>query len=189
VATRISDDVELINSCRGCGEPSQDLARIDAIVVTSFLQRRFASLLADPPYSFRHRDLGRGAASAMQPADHACAVLAGVNQRVRDHLGEEALDPIHPVLLTPRSVTSPQTFLRILASLAENVRRLTATISGATTEDWRHRHPDGGATAGELVWRALHEAIHHLEEAGILLDGAAVRALTSHQNAHPAGQR
>ena len=79
MANANSNEMELsTDTCHGCGERGHDLARIDAIVVTSFLERRLASLLDDPRHSFRHRDLGRGTALALQPAVHASRVSAKV---------------------------------------------------------------------------------------------------------------
>jgi hypothetical protein len=162
--------------CRGCGQGPEDLARIDAIAVTAFLERRFASLLDNPEHSLRHRGPGRGSWSAMEPAAKVSDVLGAADTRLRDLLGEEALEPVPTATETRRSFASPQTIPAVFAALAENVRRLTATIAGATTEDWRRGEPDEGATPGELVWLALHDATHHLEDAELLLDAAWARS-------------
>ena len=94
-------------------------------------------------------------------------------------VGEEGLEPVVTTADIQGSIPSPQTLSAVLTALDENVRRLTATIAGATTEDWRRREPDTGATPGELVWLALHDATHHLEDAELLLDAAPGRAATT----------
>jgi hypothetical protein len=161
--------------CSGCGEGPEDLARIDAISITTFLERRFASLLANPEHSLRYRGPGRGSWSAMEPAVKVAEALGAADNRLRDLLGEETTDRV-PVATEPqRSVPSRQTVSAVFADLAENVSRLTETIAGATSEDWRRREPHDGATAGEIVWLALHGATHHLEDAELLLDAACAR--------------
>lgn len=147
--------------CRGCGQGSQDLARLDAIAIATFLERRFALLLDNPEQSLRHRGPARGSWSAIEPAVQVSEVLGDTDTRLRDLFGDEPLEPVP---------TADATISAVFAALAENVRRLTATIAGATTEDWRRGEPYDGPSAGELVWLALHDATHHLEDAELLLD-------------------
>jgi len=162
--------------CHGCGEAPKDVARIDAIAVTALLQRRFALLLDNPEHSLRHRGPGRGSWSAMEPAAQVSDVLGTANSRLRVLLGEETLEAVPMATETGRSLPTAQTLSAVSAALAANVGRLTATISGATSEDWRRREAHDGITAGELVWRALHDATHHLEDAELLLDAASQSA-------------
>ena len=183
-----ADDTEIVTAsggvwrakgCRGCGQGPEDLARIDAIAVAAFLQRRFSSLLDNPEHSLRHRGPGRGSWSAMEPAAKVSDVLGAATGRLRDLLGEEGLEPVVTTADIQGSIPSPQTLSAVLTALDENVRRLTATIAGATTEDSRRREPDTGTTPGELVWLALHDATHHLEDAELLLDAAPGQAATT----------
>lgn len=160
LVTRVGD-LWRAKGCRGCGEGPDDLARIDAIATAASLQRRFALLLASPERSLRYRGPVRGSWSAMEPAVRVSDVLAAADRRLRTLLDEDMLDPV------PRARGE-----QAIDLLAEAVRRLTGTIAGSTTEDWRRRESKGGATAGELVWLALHEATHHLEDAELLLDSA-----------------
>jgi hypothetical protein len=175
------DDSELVTTtggvwrargCRGCGQGPEELARIDAIATAAFLQRRFASLLAHPEHSLRYRGPGRGSWSAMEPAVKVSEVLRIADGRLRTLLGEDLLDPIPGARHKEGTGSSAPTFAAVIAVLNATVRRLTGTIAGSTTEDWRRSDPDSGATAGELVWLALHEATHHLEDAELLLDSA-----------------
>jgi hypothetical protein len=159
--------------CRGCGQGPEDLARRDAIAVTAALERRVASLLANPEHTLRDRGPGRGSWSAMEPAVRVADVLGAADSGLRDLLGEDAFQPVLVATVAQRSVPSRHTASEVRAALADNVRRLTATIAGATTEDWRRREPYHGATPGELVWLALHDATHHLEDAELLLDATS----------------
>lgn len=111
----------------------------------------------------------------MEPAAKVSDVLGAADTRLRDLLGEETRQPVPTTSETRRSIPSSQTVSAVFAALAENVKRLTATIAGATAEDWRRAGPCDGATAGELVWLALHDATHHLEDAELLLDAAWAR--------------
>ena len=171
-------DARRAEVCRGCGQGSENLARLDAIAVTAYLQRRFASLLDNPERALRDRGPGRGTWSAMEPAAQVSDVLAGADRRLRALLGEEALPAVPAALDMQPSIRSAQTLSMVLATLSENVRRLTATIAGATTQDWRRPAPGDGSTAGQMVWLALHDATHHLEDAELLLDAASARATT-----------
>jgi hypothetical protein len=166
----LSGGARRANGCKGCGQGPDHLARRDAIAIATFLERRFALLLNNPEHSLRYRGPGRGSWSAMEPAVRVSDVLGAADMRLRDLFDEETLDPVHPPTESRRFVASRQAASAVFTALAENVRRLTATIAAATTADWRRREPYDGPTAGELVWLALHDATHHLEDAELLLD-------------------
>ncbi|MDQ1393697.1 MAG: hypothetical protein QOF30_2674 [Acidimicrobiaceae bacterium] len=167
------------NRCRGCGQGPEDLDPRHAIAVTAVVERRLASLLAHPEHTLRNRGPGRGSWSALEPALRVAHVLAAADRGLRHLFGDDALQPIAAATETPRSVPSRPTVSQVRAALADNARRLTATIAGATTQDWRRRQPHHGATPGELVWSAVHDATHHLEDAELLLD--ATTAPERHQ--------
>jgi hypothetical protein len=149
--------------CVGCGQRPDDLTPLDAIALTAALRRRCASLLAQPDATLRHRGSKPGSWSALEPAAHVSAVIAAANHRLRGLLGEEAPSG------APGST---------VAALQENLARLIATICAATAHDWYRSRPDNGATAGEVVWLALHEATHHVEDAELVLDAASAPKLT-----------
>jgi hypothetical protein len=88
-------------------------------------------------------------------------VVAAANCRLRSLLSEE-----------------PQPENPGAAALAENIGHLIATICAATAYDWYRSRPDSRATAGEVVWLALHEATHDIEDAELILDAASAPKLT-----------
>lgn len=161
---------ERAQTCRGCGQRPTGLTRLDVLAGLASLERRFTTLLGHPEHSLRYRGPGRGSWSAMDPAAQVSEVLAAANRQLRELLGEETLEQDRARMAAP--TTSPTTSA-VLSTLARSVRRLTATIKGTTTEDWRRPRPDDAGTAAELVWLALHEATHHLEDAELLLDAAS----------------
>lgn len=155
-------------SCRGCGQRLDDIAPLDAIAVTRVLERRWTTLLHRREGASHVGPARPGSRSAMEPAMHVSDVLATANSRLRELFGEDTLGP----LPAAGPITRRWEPANVRASFAENVRRLTTTIDGATAEDWYRARPDSGATAAQLVWLALHDATHHLEDVEILLDAA-----------------
>jgi len=106
------------------------------------------------------------------------AVLSAATLRLCDLLGEDAAELIGAAIVTPGSATATQGPPAVLASISENVGRLVTTVEGATTEDWYRTRPDHGVTAVDLVWSALHEATHHLEDAELSLRAALAAGAT-----------
>ncbi len=160
-------------TCSGCGQRPEGFAPLDAVAEARVLQRRCESLLRHPEVSLRRRGPQPGSWSAMEPAARVSDALGIANHRLRELLGEEGVPPNAPIG-SPTPHLAPWA---LLASLAENVSHLTATIDGATAEDWYRPRPDG-PTARQLVWLALHDAIHHLEDAELLGIKAALAATT-----------
>jgi len=154
--------------CIGCGQRPDDLTALDAIALIAILRRRCTSLLAHPEDTLRHRGAKAGSWSALEPAAHVSAVVAAANHRLRAMLGEEPQAEVPAATEAPGSRAS---------ALAENLRRLIATIGGATAHDWQRPRPDNGATAGEVVWLALHEATHDIEDAELVVDAASAPTL------------
>jgi hypothetical protein len=106
----------------------------------------------------------------MEPAAQVSAVLGATDHRLRELLGEEIAGPVP---LGIEGVAPGQDLQQLaLTSLGDNVRSLIATLEGATTQDWHRVNPDNDATAAEMVWLALHDARHHLEDAELVLDAA-----------------
>jgi hypothetical protein len=156
--------------CSGCGQRPVHMAPLDAVAVIRVLARRGALLLHHHEDSLGHRRREPGSWSAMEPAAKASAVLGATNDRLRELLGEETAEPV-PIAMEGAGL-APDGQRQALDSLGDNVRSLVATIEGATTQDWHRVCPDTDATAADMVWLALHDARHHLEDAELVLDAA-----------------
>jgi len=161
--------------CSGCGHRPEDLHPTDAVASLRLLQRRSTVLLrraqpnpapmGDPPPATPW--------SATESATRIADVLAGADRGLRHLLGEPdpaPPDPTPPTLkiYAPRAAEI-STSTAALASVVAMADRLIRTIAGATTEDWYRRRPGADVSAAELVWLALHEAVHHLEDADLAL--------------------
>jgi hypothetical protein len=107
----------------------------------------------------------------MEPAVRVATVLAAADRALRARLGEEQLEAVVIPIERPEAGVGRLAPSAVLGSVAESVARLTATIAGATAEDW-YRSRDDGVTAGQVVWLALHAATHQLEDAELVLDGS-----------------
>jgi hypothetical protein len=108
----------------------------------------------------------------MEPAERVADGLGAANSRLRDLLGEDPQEP-DPVTFSAPGVSVRRSPTTVLAALTDNVGHLVATVDGATADDWYHRRHDSGATAGEVVWLALHDLTHQLEDAERLVDVAS----------------
>jgi hypothetical protein len=161
-------------ACSGCGQRPENLTPLHAVTAIRVLQRRCASLLGQPEHSLAHRRCEPGSWSAMEPAAQVSQVMGGADSRLRDLFGEEEAEPV-PVAIEGAEL-APAEQLRtpaaVLIALDGNVSGLVATITSATATDWDCPRPDDGATANEMVWLALHDATHHLEDAELLVDAA-----------------
>jgi hypothetical protein len=157
--------------CRGCGQRPERLQPLDAVAVARLLLRRCASLLHRREDSLQRRRGGSGSWSAIEPAARVAIVLDAADRALRRQLGEEEPGPMASLINEPSPVAGRLVPAAVLGSLAESVRRLTATIAGATAEDW-YRRRGGDVTAGQVVWLALHAATHQLEDAELVLDGS-----------------
>ena len=158
-------------ACSGCGQPPRDLAPFDAVAVTRALLRRCALLLHRREESLHDRGPEPGSWSAMEPAERVAPVLGAANTRLCDLLGEENLVPVLATVVPLASERARRSPSAVLGSLEDKVRRLVATIEGATASDWCRTRPGDGATPGEVVWLAVHDATHHVEDAELVLDG------------------
>jgi hypothetical protein len=156
--------------CSGCGQRPVHMAPLDAVAMIRVLARRCAVLLQHHEDSLTHRRSDPGSWSAMEPAGQASAVLGAADDRLRELLGEEIAEPV-PMGIEGAEL-APDAPRRALASLEQNVRSLVAAIEGATVQDWDRARTDNDATVAELVWLALHDARHHLEDAELVLDAA-----------------
>lgn len=157
--------------CRGCGERPERLQPLDAVAVARLLLRRCASLLHRRDDSLQHRRGGSGSWSAIEPAARVATVLDAADRALRRQLGEERSESTANLIGEPSPVAGRLVPAAVLGSLAESVSRLTATIAGATAEDW-YRSRGDDVTAGQVVWLALHAATHQLEDAELVLDGS-----------------
>ena len=146
------------------------MAPLDAVAVIRILARRGALLLHHHEDSLAHRRREPGSWSAMEPAVKVSAVLGAANDRLREMLGEESAESV-PIAIGGAGM-APDRQRQALDSLGNNVRALVATIEGATTQDWHRVCPENDTTAAEMVWLALHDARHHLEDAELVLDAA-----------------
>ena len=157
-------------ACSGCGQRPADLAPHEAVAVARTIQRRCAALLEHLEDSLRHC-AESGSWSAMALAERVATVLATVNGTLRNLFGEDSPEPGSMGIAGQAPSRARRTPTAGIAALDEIVRRLVATIEGATAEDWDKDRPDGRATANEVAWRALHDAIHHVEDVELVLDG------------------
>lgn len=161
--------------CSGCGHRPEDLHPTDAVASLRQLQRRSTVLLRRPqPNPAPIGDPTPATPwSATESASRIAEVLARADRRLRRLLGEP--DPAPPDPTPPTlKIHAPQaaaisTSTAGLASVIAMADRLIRTIAGATTEDWYRRRPGADVSAAELVWLALHEAVHNLEDADLAL--------------------
>lgn len=150
--------------CHACGQRPQPLAPLEAVADVRVLGRRGASLVR----------------SATEAVAQVSAALGATNENLRELLGEEIAEPV-PMLLEAEPALQAQA--GVLALLAGTVGLLVATIEGATVQDWERPRPHTDATAAEMVWLALHDAKHRLQDAEAVLDAALARTPGAWANA------
>jgi hypothetical protein len=167
--------------CGGCGERPDELSALDAIAFSSFLRRRCVSLLAHPTESLRRRGPKPGSWSALEPAVQVSSVVAATTDHLRELLSEATM----PEATMTDVGAATDAAGSLAATLAANFRRLIAAIDAATTRDWYRPRPDNGATAGETVWLALHEATHHIEDAELVLAAGTARNQAAQRQPDP----
>ncbi len=155
-------------ACIGCGEQPEDLRPTDAIASLRLLERRTGLLLGHGQQVALSCDPGGGMPqAAVEPAARLAVMLSASDRRLRSLLGEHELPPPENGPPTLRIFASPSADPVVAdrpPSLAESADGLVRAIAGATTEDWYRRRPREGISAAELVWLALHDAMHYLED-------------------------
>jgi hypothetical protein len=164
-------------TCAGCGQPPPpDFDRVFAVSLVRDLPRRFATLLgqAEPPGPCSER----GARSVLEPAYYASGLLAFAVSQVRRMSGLD--DEIFSTTGTTIDAVATETIARgtaiVLSNLFDCSDRLTQTIEDMTDREWTLFVAVYGASAGQLVWLALHGAIHHLEDTELGLEIASAIA-------------
>lgn len=158
-------------ACSGCGQLAHDITRLDAARMIHAVKGHGEGLLAHPVESLRARGR-RGSSSPLESVAMVGRTLGGANTRLRHGFGVDADEQeVARITLTPPGV---------LASVVVAAERLVATINGATTRAWEGTRLDDGTAVAEMLWLALHDAVHHLEDAELALR-ARGRA------SHPAG--
>jgi hypothetical protein len=157
-------------TCAGCGQPpSPDFDRAVAIELAHDLPHRFATLLGqdDPP------DHGpdHGARSVLEPVYYASGLLAFAVSQVRLRTGRE--DEAIPTAGSTVDAVATDAVGRgtaiVLSNLFACSDRLTRSIEDTTDREWSYFMADYGVTVGQLVWLALHGAVHHFEDAELTL--------------------
>ena len=173
MSTNIAERTDLVfveGAPCSCGFDPASCDAADAVTALRSLHRRWRSVLAfdldaaEPEAVLETRPLGGW--SALEHAGHARDVLHALCIRLQRVLRED--DPILPEThVTPPSGANEQGPGVIMAALSHTAEQLAQTIEMTPTAAWDRRgHRAGGSvTALDLVREAVHEGIHHLQEA------------------------
>jgi len=162
-------------SC-GCGFDSTLVGPAEAIASLRSLPRRWRSVLAfdldaaEPEALLAARPTA-GAWSALEHAGHVRDVLHALSIRVGRVLRED--QPVLPETHdTPPSGANEQGPGVVLAGLALTAEQLAECIEATAATEWHRsgrRGPDD-VRAIDLVREAVHEGVHHLQEASRQLE-------------------
>lgn len=159
----------------GCGHDPDGLTPAEAVATLRSLARRWRSALAfdldsaEPESVLTSRPVGGW--SALEHAGHVRDVLHSLCIRLQRVLRED--DPVLPEThLTPPSGANEQGPGVVLAALSLTADQLIETIETTPATEW-HR---SGRRCGEmisaidLVREAVHEGVHHLQEASTQIE-------------------
>jgi hypothetical protein len=165
-------------TCAGCGQPpSPDFDRAVALGLAHDLPHRFATLLGQEGRPDRGAD--RGARSVLEPVYYASGLLAFAVSEVQRMTGRE--HEAIPTAGTTIEAVAADTIGRgtaiVLSNLFACSDRLIRSIEDTTDRQWSYFMADYGVSVGQLVWLALHGAVHHLEDAELTLAIATGRLL------------
>jgi len=153
-----------------CGFDPAVITPVDAVITLRSLARRWRSALAfdldaaEPEAVLTNRPLGGW--SALEHAGHVRDVLHALCIRLQRVLRED--DPILPdTHVTPPSGANEQGPGVVLAALSLTADQLAQTIEATPSTEWHRTGRRGGSliSAIELVREAVHEGVHHLQEA------------------------
>ncbi|HVM09067.1 MAG TPA: DinB family protein [Acidimicrobiales bacterium] len=163
-----------------CGFDPAFVSPADAVVALRSLARRWRSALAfdldaaEPEAVLTARPLGGW--SALEHAGHVRDVLHALCIRLQRVLRED--EPVLPdTHITPPSGANEQGPGVVLAALAHTTEQFAQTVEMTPTTEW-HRAGRRGAdmvTAIDLVREAVHEGVHHLQEASIQIEELRLR--------------
>jgi hypothetical protein len=179
MSTNIADSDDLVFAPTGrcaCGFDPELTSPHDAAVTLRSLSRRWRSVLAfdldsaEPEGLLAERPF-HGAWSALEHAGHVRDVLHALSIRLGRVLRED--DPLLPETHdTPPSGANEQGPAVILAALAHTAEQLAECIETTPPTEWLRsgrRGPDV-VRAIDLVREAVHEGVHHLQEASRQLE-------------------
>jgi hypothetical protein len=167
--------------CGGCGRSAPPIDREAAIEMIEDLTDRLLRLWTD----------GRVA-----PAWALDTVLAVATAQVRRTLSSldthlRGLSPLSglvrtrspgPAAVTP-SLGGPNPAGR--SGMLDGAARLAWTITAMADSDWRDRSTGDGVCPAELVWTALHNAVHAVEDVELCLPPAEEAAPVTMATAEP----
>lgn len=152
-------------ACGGCGHETVRLDRGDAVTMARFVKRRYEALLAHPARSVRARHRA-GSWSVTESVAMVSEILDGVHSGLRALFDlDVAPSGVAPINGPGTTVAGPA----LSDSVAESADRLVATIEAVSDETWGDARFANGPSVTELVWLALHDAIHFLEDTDLVL--------------------
>ncbi len=179
MSTNIADETDLVFEATGrcaCGFDPDTTSPQDAALTLRSLSRRWRSVLAfdldaaEPAAALEERPFP-GAWSALEHAGHVRDVLHSLSIRLDRVLRED--DPVLPETHdTPPAGANEQGPAVILAALAHTAEQLAESIETTPATEW-HRSGHRGVSivrAIDLVREAVHEGVHHLQEASRQLE-------------------
>lgn len=178
MSTNIAERTHLVwtssGTC-GCGFDPTVVTPTEAVTTLRSLARRWRSALAfdldsaEPEDVLTHRPMGGW--SALEHAGHVRDVLHALSIRLQRVLRED--DPVLPEThVTPPSGANEQGPGVVLAALSLTADTLAETIEMTAPTEW-HRTGRRGRdhiSAIELVREAVHEGVHHLQEASAQIE-------------------
>lgn len=158
--------------CGGCGQaPRDDFSPVDALRTVRLLGRRGEELLRQPDTLLCcHAPRGPRRTVLDLTAEAVGGLRAGISRLAR--LFESTSDRISTATIDVPGPRSPRAAGTVLASFVETAAVLVAAIDTIGAEAWDRPRPGGDTTAGNIVWLALHDATHHLEDADLAVPSA-----------------
>lgn len=178
MSTNIAERTHLVWSPSGpcsCGFDPVLVTPAEAVDTLRTLARRWRSALAfdldaaEPEDVLVHRPMGGW--SALEHAGHVRDVLHALSMRLQRVLRED--DPVLPEThLTPPSGANEQGPGVVLAALSLTAENLAEAIEQTPATEWRRTGLRGGelVSAIDLVREAIHEGVHHLQEASAQIE-------------------
>lgn len=152
--------------CPGCGQAPSAFCRFDAITMVRQVGWRGQDVLRHPD-DLLSRHAPRG------PWLTVLELAAGAADVLGQAGGAVASGPPTVVSLAPASCALTRASVR--ATLVEHTAALVAAIEGAGAQEWERARPAGAVRPSEVVWLALHDATHRLEDAELAVRGALTR--------------
>lgn len=179
MSTNIADATEFAFAPQGrcaCGFEPDGLSPPEAAATLRSLPRRWRSVLAfdldlgEPEDVLAERPFPTGW-SALEHAGHVRDIFHALCIRLQRLLQED--DPVLPEThVTPPSGANEQGPGVILAALSHTAEQLAQVIEMASPTAWARTGRRSGKTVSaiELAREAVHEGVHHLQEASAQLE-------------------